>query len=151
MRYQPGFISDATPGRLRTSVVEEFRRVSDTFEGLVYRDFIPSSVTVTTGGTPTGDITDAQTMMDGNGGFSPSLLGYPVVYSAKSGATAASAKSLYFGNWNFVGLYEAPGFSLIRDPYTRSSFGEVILNYMFRCDYGVLQAEAIGYGVHPSA
>lgn len=93
----------------------------------------------------------ANTTMDGNGGFSPSLLGYPVLYSAKSGATAASAKSLYFGNWNFVGLYEAPGFSILRDPYTRSSFGEVILNYMFRADYGVLQAEAIGYGVHPSA
>lgn len=91
------------------------------------------------------------TMMDNNGRFSPALLGYPVLYSAKSGATAASAKSVYFGNWNFVGLYEAPGFTLIRDPYTRSSYGEVILNYMFRCDYGVLQAEAIGYGVHPSA
>lgn len=85
------------------------------------------------------------------GGPGPSLLGYPVLYSAKSGATAASAKSVYFGNWNYVGLYEAPGFSLIRDPYTRSSYGEVILNYMFRCDYGTLQAEAIGYGVHPSA
>ena len=93
----------------------------------------------------------ANTMLDGNGGFSPSLLGYPAVYSAKAGATAASAKSLYFGNWNFVGLYEAPGISMIRDPYTRSSYGEVVLNYMFRCDYGVLQAEAIGYGVHPSA
>lgn len=88
---------------------------------------------------------------DGNGMFAPTLLGYPVLYSAKSGATAASTKSVYFGNWNFIGLYEAPGFSLIRDPYTRSSYGEVILNYMFRCDYGTLQAEAIGYGVHPSA
>jgi HK97 family phage major capsid protein len=93
----------------------------------------------------------ANTMMDGNGMFSPSLLGYPVLYSAKSGATAASTKSVYFGNWNFIGLYEAPGFSLIRDPYTRSSYGEVILNYMFRADYGTLQAEAVGYGVHPSA
>jgi HK97 family phage major capsid protein len=91
------------------------------------------------------------TVMDGNGGFAPSLLGYPIVYSAKSGATAASTKSVYFGNWNFIGLYEAPGFSLIRDPYTRSSSGEVILNYMFRADYGTLVAEAIGYGVHPSA
>jgi len=93
----------------------------------------------------------ANTMMDGNGMFSPTLLGYPVLYSAKSGATAASAKSVYFGNWNYVALYEAPAFTLVRDPYTRSSYGEVILNYMFRADYGTLQAEAIGYGVHPSA
>lgn len=85
------------------------------------------------------------------GGPGPVLLGFPVVYSAASGATAASTKSAYFGNWNYVGLYEAPGFSLLRDPYTRSSYGEVILNYMFRADYGVLIAEAIGYAVHPSA
>lgn len=93
----------------------------------------------------------AQNAIPDMGGLVPMLLGYPVFYSAKSGATAASAKSVYFGNWNYVGLYEAPGFSIIRDPYTRSSYGEVILNYMFRADYGTLQAEAIGYGVHPSA
>lgn len=81
----------------------------------------------------------------------PTLLGYPVKYSAKSGATAASTKSVYFGNWNYVGYREAPGFSVIRDPYSRAGYGEIILHYMFRADYGVLQAEAIGYGVHPSA
>jgi len=81
----------------------------------------------------------------------PNLLGYPVFYSAKSGATAASTKSVYFGNWNYVGYREGPGITVLRDPYTRSSYGEIILNYMFRCDYNVLQAEAIGYGVHPSA
>lgn len=81
----------------------------------------------------------------------PILLGAPVTFSAYSGATAASAKSVYFGNWNYVGLYEAPGFSLIRDPYTRGGQGEVLFYYMFRCDYGVLIAEAIGYGSHPSA
>lgn len=86
------------------------------------------------------------------GGPGPNLLGYPIRYSQKAGATAASAKSVYFGNWNFVGVYEGDGrFSLVRDPYTRSSYGEIILNYMFRVDYEVLQAEAIGYGVHPSA
>ena len=81
----------------------------------------------------------------------PNLLGFPVKYSAKSGATAASAKSVYFGNWNFVGLREDPGITMLRDPYTRSSYGEVILNYYFAAVYGVLQAEAIGYGKHPSA
>lgn len=81
----------------------------------------------------------------------PLLLGYPISYSNKSGATAASTKSVYFGNWNFVGLRESPGFTMLRDPYSRSSYGEVILNYYFATVYGVLQAEAIGYGVHPSA
>lgn len=81
----------------------------------------------------------------------PNLLGYPVFYSAKSGATAASTKSVYFGNWNYVGYREAPGLTVIRDPYSRAGYGEVIFHYMFRCDYNVLQAEAIGYGVHPSA
>lgn len=79
------------------------------------------------------------------------LLGFPVYYSLKAGATAASTKSVYFGDWSYVGLYESPAFTLIRDPYTRSSYGEVILNYMFRADYGVLQSEAIGFGVHPSS
>lgn len=79
------------------------------------------------------------------------LLGFPVKYSYKAGATAASAKSVFFGNWNFVAYREAPGMTVIRDPYSRAGYGEVILHYMFRCDYAVLQAEAIGYGVHPSA
>ena len=91
------------------------------------------------------------TMPDANGRFTPSLLGFPVKYSAKSGATAASTKSLYFGNWNYVGYREAPGFTVIRDPYSRAAYGEIIFHYMFRAVYGVLQAEAIGFGVHPSA
>lgn len=81
----------------------------------------------------------------------PNLLGFPVQWSAKAGATAASAKSVYFGNWNYVGYREAPGFTVIRDPYSRAGYGEVILHYMFRACYDVLIAEAIGYGVHPSA
>jgi len=81
----------------------------------------------------------------------PSLLGFPVKYSAKSGATAASAKSVYFGNWNYVALREAPSMTMLRDPYTRSSYGEVVINYYFRAVYKVLVAEAIGFGVHPSA
>jgi HK97 family phage major capsid protein len=79
----------------------------------------------------------------------PNLLGYPIVYSAKSGATAASAKSVYFGNWNYVGWRDAGIMTFIRDPY--SFDGGVELKYQFRTVYGVLIAEAIGYGVHPSA
>lgn len=91
------------------------------------------------------------TMPDSAGKFVPMLLGFPVSYSAASGATAASAKSVYFGNWNYVGYREAPGFSVIRDPYSRAGYGEVIFHYMFRACYDVLIAEAIGFGVHPSA
>jgi HK97 family phage major capsid protein len=81
----------------------------------------------------------------------PTLLDFPVKYSYKSGATAASTKSVYFGNWYYVGKREAPAMSVIRDPYTRAGYGEVILTYSYRIVYGVLIAEAIGYGVHPSA
>jgi len=81
----------------------------------------------------------------------PMLLGYPVHYSAKSGATAASAKSVYFGNWNFVGYREAPGITMLRDPYSLAKKGQVVLHYYFRAVYGVLQSEAIGYGAHPAA
>jgi HK97 family phage major capsid protein len=84
------------------------------------------------------------------GAMGPTLLGFPVAYSAKSGATAASTKSVYFGNWNYVGLREGPEITVLRDPYSRAGYGEVLFHYYFRCDYNVLQAEAIGYGVHPT-
>ncbi len=87
-----------------------------------------------------------QNMDDGR-----SLLGYPVLYSQKAAAVAASAKSLYFGNWRYVGMREAPGLTFIRDPYTVAVKGQVRLLWHFRTVYGVLQAEAIGYGVHPTA
>jgi len=81
----------------------------------------------------------------------PMLLGYPVQSSAKAGGTAASAKSVYFGNWSFVGYREAPGFTVLRDPYSLAKKGQIVLHYYFRTVYGVLQSEAIGYGAHPSA
>lgn len=81
----------------------------------------------------------------------PSVLGYPVQYSAKAGSTAASAKSAFFGNWNYVGFREAPGFTVLRDPYSLAKKGQVVFHYYFRTVYGVLQAEAIGFGQHPTA
>lgn len=83
------------------------------------------------------------------GSFMRQLLGYPAHYSNKVAATAASAKDVYFGNWNYVGYREAPTLRFIMDPY--SVDGLVILKYSFRAVYGVLQAGAVGYGVHPSA
>jgi HK97 family phage major capsid protein len=89
----------------------------------------------------------ANNQMGNEGG--PSLLGHPIYYSSQSGATSASTKSVYFGNWRFVGMREDPSLRLIRDPYTTD--GVVYLKYSFRTCYGVLIAGAIGYGVHPSA
>jgi HK97 family phage major capsid protein len=77
-----------------------------------------------------------------------SLLEYPVYYSNSAGAVGASAKSLYFGNWHYVGMREDPALRIIRDPY--SVDGLVILKYSFRAVYGVLVAGAIGYGQHPT-
>ena len=80
------------------------------------------------------------------------LMGYPVYFSQKTGATnTASSKSVYFGNFNYVGFREAPGFTVLRDPYSKAGSGQVVLHYYFRTVYKVLQAEAVGYGVHPSA
>lgn len=85
------------------------------------------------------------------GGGGKELLGYPVYYSQKATAPAASAKSIYFGNWYYVGNREAPGLTFIRDPYTVAVKGQTRLIWHFRTVYGVLQAEAIGYGKHPTA
>ena len=81
----------------------------------------------------------------------PMLLGYPVYFSEKAAAVAASAKPVYFGNWSFMGYREAPGFTVLRDPYSNAHTGRLTLRYYFRCKYLVLQTAAIGYGVHPSA
>lgn len=85
----------------------------------------------------------------GLGNARDELLGYPVVYSSLSGATAASAKSVYFGAWDQVGMREDPALRFLRDPYTTD--GIVYLKYVTRLVYGILQPEAVGYGVHPSA
>lgn len=77
------------------------------------------------------------------------LLEYPVYYSNYATAIEASAKSLYFGNWWYMGYREAPALRLIRDPYSED--GVVVLKYSFRTVYGLLIAGALGYGVHPSA
>jgi HK97 family phage major capsid protein len=77
------------------------------------------------------------------------LLGYPYFFSNYAAAVAASAKSLYFGNWFFMGYRESDTVKLIRDPY--SIDGIVALKYSFRAVYGLLIAGAIGYGTHPTA
>lgn len=75
------------------------------------------------------------------------LLGHDVMYSTKVDAIGASAKSVMFGDWNYMGYREAPELRFIQDPY--SVDGLVVLKYSFRACYGLLQAGALGYGLHP--
>jgi len=82
-------------------------------------------------------------------GARPSLWGAPLYNSGKVAAIAASAKSVILGNWFYMGLREAPGLTVLRDPYTVD--GKVILKYYFRAVYKTLQAAAIIYGTHPTA
>lgn len=81
----------------------------------------------------------------------PEILGYPVYNSAYASAVAASAKSLIFGNFRYIGMREAPGITFLRDPYGLANSGQVRLLYYFRTVYKTLQAEAIQYATHPSA
>jgi HK97 family phage major capsid protein len=76
------------------------------------------------------------------------LLGYPVFTSAKAPALATGTKSVFFGNWSYMGFREAPGLTVLRDPYTLAATGQVRFVYMFRAVYKILQATAIGYGLH---
>lgn len=92
---------------------------------------------------------DANTRRYSNNALGNGLLGYPVMYSAYAGATQASAKSCFFGNWYYVGERLAPDLRMLRDPYTVD--GMVVLKFAFRCKYGVLQPLAIGFGAHPSS
>ncbi len=78
-----------------------------------------------------------------------SLLGYPVHYSQKAAAVAANAKSMYFGNWQYVAHAEGNSLTFMRDPYTVAVSGQVRLLWFFETDFVVTQAEAIGYGAHP--
>ena len=83
------------------------------------------------------------------GSFAHEILGYDVLLSTKAAAIGASANSVYFGNWSYVGFREDPALRIIRDIY--SVDGLTILKWSMRAVYGVLQAAAVGYGHHPSA
>jgi HK97 family phage major capsid protein len=86
----------------------------------------------------------------GGVGSRAELWGYPIVNSQAVAAIATVAKSVYFGNFQFVGLREGPGMTFLRDPYSGAATGQVKLFYYFRAVYKVLQAEAIRIGTHAS-
>ncbi len=81
----------------------------------------------------------------------PEIWGFPVYNTEKMAAIGGTYKSLLFGNFAYMGMYEDPGMTMVRDPYSLAYTGQVRLLYHFRVDYGVLQAEAIHYATHPSA
>jgi HK97 family phage major capsid protein len=87
---------------------------------------------------------------NGGAALRPPLLGYPVYYSNKATVIQASAKSAYFGNWNYVGWREAPGFTMLRDPYSAAGTGQVKLWMYFRTVFKVLQPDAVGYLIQHS-
>lgn len=84
------------------------------------------------------------------GGVEPGF-GYPVHRSSYATALGASAKSLIFGNFNFMGYRRVTNLNMLRDPYTVATAGQVRFHYWFDFVPGVLQAEAIQYATHPSA
>lgn len=90
----------------------------------------------------------AQTPAGANGRTRRSLLEYPAYYSNNAAAITTSAKSVFFGDWSFVGYRLGPNLRLIQDPY--SVDGVLVLKYSFRAVFGVIIAGAIGYGQHPT-
>lgn len=79
------------------------------------------------------------------GGGSAYLWGFPVNQTSYMPTPAASAKSMIFGNFQFMGYREGTSLQTIRDPYTAITTGNVRLWYWFDSVFGVLQAEAIRY------
>ena len=77
-----------------------------------------------------------------------SLFFSPVHFAPTVPAVAASAKSLIFGNFEFMG-YREVGLSMQRNPFKTQ--GIVYLEYHYYIKYAVTQAEAIRYGTHTSA
>jgi HK97 family phage major capsid protein len=84
-------------------------------------------------------------------GGKPSLWGFPVIQTSAASAMAASAKSLIFGDFSFLGYRRATGLNMLRDPYSVATTGQVRLHFWFDFVPGVLQAAAVQYATHPSA
>jgi len=77
------------------------------------------------------------------------LFGYPIVSSSYPAAIATGQKSSLFGNFSFMLKREAPGLTVLRDPYSAANTGQINLFYYIRAVYKLGVAEAIRYGTHP--
>lgn len=65
-------------------------------------------------------------------------------------AIGAGNKSILFGNFGYMGR-RSTVLTMLRDPYSKASTGQLVMHYYTRIVYKVLQAEAILYGKHPTA
>lgn len=81
----------------------------------------------------------------------PTLEGFPVVLNSNMANIAASAKSVAFGNMNYLGVVQNRGLRIRRlnELYAGNGQIGILANIRFGCE--VLQAEAIQYATHPTA
>lgn len=94
--------------------------------------------------------TDGQARMSGTVD-GPTLEGFPVVLNSNMANIAASAKSLVFGNINYLGVVQNRGLRIRRlnELYAGNGQIGILANIRFGCE--VLQAEAFQYATHPTA
>ena len=78
------------------------------------------------------------------------LDGYPVFYNDQMDAMGADNQVITFYNPEAVGVIDRQGLTMLRDPYTLASTGQVKLIYKFRFDVIVLQAQAVLEIICPS-
>ena len=81
----------------------------------------------------------------------PTLEGYPVVLNSNVANITASAKSLMFGNFNYMGFVTNRGLRIRRLNELYADTGQVGILATYRFGCAVLQAEAFQYATHPSA
>jgi len=81
----------------------------------------------------------------------PTLMGYPVVLNSNAADIAAMAKSVLFGNMNYMGFVNNRGLRIKRLNELYAGTGQVgiLATYRFGCE--VLQAEALQYATHLTA
>ena len=79
------------------------------------------------------------------------LWGIPAHSTSYMTAYGAGVKSLVVGDFGKMGYRLDPNMTFLRDPYSRASYGEVLLHYYFRADVELFQAGAIQYATHPTA
>lgn len=80
----------------------------------------------------------------------PTLEGFPVVLNSNVAAIGASAKSVLFGNFDFMGFVTNRGVRVRRlvELYAGNGQVGILANYRFGC--AVLQAEAFQFATHPT-
>ena len=76
IRYSPNPVPERS-GDLRRYINDELRKISSELEEVHYSFIEPDSITVVTGGTPVGTVTDVQTLNDGNVYQVPEVTGVP--------------------------------------------------------------------------